>query len=145
MTILDTDTLSILERQTFEAGILANNLKRFEVEISTTIITFEEQMRGWLAFSARTRTIEQEINAYRKLNGFLDDYRKMPVVAFDAQAARIFQQLKSSKIRVGTMDLKIASIALANDALLLSRNLKDFEQIPNLKVEDWTIEQAGLN
>jgi tRNA(fMet)-specific endonuclease VapC len=40
------------------------------------------------------------------------------------------------------MDLKIASIATANDALLLSRNLNDFVQIPNLKVEDWTIEQT---
>jgi tRNA(fMet)-specific endonuclease VapC len=36
------------------------------------------------------------------------------------------------------MDLKIASIAIANDAVLVSRNLSDFEQVPDLSVQDWT-------
>lgn len=40
--------------------------------------------------------------------------------------------------RIGTMDLKIAAIALANDATLLSRNLRDFGKVPGLRVEDWT-------
>jgi tRNA(fMet)-specific endonuclease VapC len=35
------------------------------------------------------------------------------------------------------MDLKIASIVLAHNAMLLSRNLRDFQQVPNLRVEDW--------
>jgi tRNA(fMet)-specific endonuclease VapC len=35
------------------------------------------------------------------------------------------------------MDLKIASIALVQDALLLSANLRDFQQVPELRVEDW--------
>jgi tRNA(fMet)-specific endonuclease VapC len=34
--------------------------------------------------------------------------------------------------------VKIASIALSREAILVSRNLKDFEQIPDLRVEDWT-------
>jgi len=40
-------------------------------------------------------------------------------------------------VRIGTMDLKIASIALDHEATLLSANLRDFEQIPGLHVEDW--------
>ena len=35
------------------------------------------------------------------------------------------------------MDLKIAAIALAHDTLLLSANLRDFQQIPNLRVANW--------
>jgi tRNA(fMet)-specific endonuclease VapC len=35
-------------------------------------------------------------------------------------------------------DLKIAAIALANDAILLSRNLSDFAKVSGLRVEDWT-------
>lgn len=35
------------------------------------------------------------------------------------------------------MDLKIAAITLAQDALLVSRNLRDFSRVPDLRVEDW--------
>ena len=57
---------------------------------------------------------------------------------FDKNAAEIYKNLKSNKIRIGSMDLKIASIAIANKAILVSRNLKDFEQVPDLTVQDWT-------
>lgn len=62
----------------------------------------------------------------------------LTVLEFNETCAEIFKDLKSQKIRVGTMDLEIASIAIANEAILVSRNLKDFEQIPNLSVKDWT-------
>jgi tRNA(fMet)-specific endonuclease VapC len=42
------------------------------------------------------------------------------------------------KIRIGTMDLRIAAIALTHGATLLSRNLVDFKRVPELEVEDWT-------
>jgi hypothetical protein len=35
------------------------------------------------------------------------------------------------------MDLKIASIALVRNVLVLSANLRDFQQVPDLRVEDW--------
>lgn len=35
------------------------------------------------------------------------------------------------------MDLRIASIVLANGATLLSRNLRDFDRVPGLRVENW--------
>lgn len=37
------------------------------------------------------------------------------------------------------MDLKIAAIALMNDALLLTANMVDFKQVPGLRVENWLI------
>ncbi|HZZ79499.1 MAG TPA: type II toxin-antitoxin system VapC family toxin [Gemmataceae bacterium] len=51
-------------------------------------------------------------------------------------------ELKEKKTRAPTMDLRIASIVLANDATLLTRNLRDFQRIPGLKVEDWSREGA---
>jgi tRNA(fMet)-specific endonuclease VapC len=142
MIILDTDCLSLLERKSgAEFYRLSEKLAEFPPdEIATTIITFEEQMRGWMAFLAKANTLEKQIPAYSKLERFLDNYRYIPILSFDEKAGSIFQQLKSQKIKVGTMDLKIASIAIARNALLISRNLSDYDQIPNLRVEDWTKE-----
>jgi tRNA(fMet)-specific endonuclease VapC len=95
-------------------------------------------MRGWMAYLAKSKNIEQQLFAYQRLNQFLENFRKINVLPFDEKAAQEFQKLKSQKIRVGTMDLKIASIAIANEAILISRNLADFEQVPNLSVKDWT-------
>jgi tRNA(fMet)-specific endonuclease VapC len=47
--------------------------------------------------------------------------------------------MQRQRIRVGSQDLKIASIALVNDALLLTANLRDFRQVPGLRVENWLV------
>ena len=140
MIILDTDCLSLFDREKYlESSVLRNKLNEFPPdEIFTTIITFEEQMRGWLAYLSKCKNIEQQIFAYERLNQFLNNFREIAVLEFDENAAKVFQHLKSNKIRIGSMDLKIASIAIANRAILVSRNLKDFEQVPDLTVQDWT-------
>ncbi|CAN5822380.1 hypothetical protein BH20ACI4_BH20ACI4_20670 [soil metagenome] len=140
MIILETDCLSLLNRERIlESSVLRKNLERFPPdELFTTIITFEEQMRGWLALIAKSKTIEQEIFAYERLHRSLETYRNTDVLDFDEKAAKVFQQSKSNKILIGTMDLKIASIAISQTAILVSRNLKDFEQVPDLTVQDWT-------
>ncbi|MBN2580290.1 MAG: type II toxin-antitoxin system VapC family toxin [Pirellulales bacterium] len=68
----------------------------------------------------------------------LNDFAYFTILPYDAKAADIFHTLRKAKIRIGTMDLRIASIALANDFTLLTRNLADFRQVPELKAEDWT-------
>ena len=95
-------------------------------------------MRGWLALIAEAKNSEQEIFAYERLHLSLEAYRKTTVLDFDEKAVAVFQEFKAQKIRVGTMDLKIAAIAVSRNAILVSRNLSDFMQIPHLSVEDWT-------
>ncbi len=139
MIILDTDCLSLLERQTGKNYVrLQSKLDEFPSdEITTTIITFEEQMRGWMAFLARMRSIDEQVFAYETLKQYFDYFKTLTIIDFDEDAARIFKDLKSQKLRVGTMDLKIASIAISRNAILISRNLRDFERVPNLVVKDW--------
>jgi predicted nucleic acid-binding protein len=48
-----------------------------------------------------------------------------------------FNVFGSNVSDIGTLDLKIASIALEHAAMLLSANARDFEQVPGLRVEDW--------
>jgi len=55
-----------------------------------------------------------------------------------AQAEVLRPRLQQQRIRIGTMDLKIAGITLAHGATLLSRNVTDFQKVPGLLVEDWT-------
>jgi tRNA(fMet)-specific endonuclease VapC len=96
-------------------------------------------MRGWLVYLSQAPSMAQQITAYSRLLAHLDNYRRIPVLAFDEAAAMVFQRLRRSRLRMGTMDLKIAAIVLSRGATLLSRNLGDFSQIPNLHVEDWTL------
>ena len=65
---------------------------------------------------------------------FFADWRILP---FDDAAARMFKSFRSQKVRIGSMDLKIASIVKGHDATLLSRNIRDFQKVPELRVEDW--------
>lgn len=67
----------------------------------------------------------------------MEFYRRWTVVPFDTSAADQLVHLKKSRIRIGTQDLKIASVALVHRALLLSANLRDFEKVPGLRVENW--------
>ncbi len=140
MIILDTDILGIVQRGgSPEYENLAQRLDLAADEVAVSIITFEEQMRGWLAFIAHAKTTGQQILAYSKLHALLDDFATRPILDFDHASAVEFERLQRLKVRIGTMDVKIAAIALAHDALLLSRNLTDFRKVPNLRVDDWTV------
>lgn len=137
--VLDTDHMSLLEWSSDEAAPLRERLADCEEgEVATTIINYEEQMRGWMAYLAGARSLAKQVEAYRRLRSHLENYRQIPVLDFDDAAAGVYEELRRSRIRIGTMDLKIAAIVKSLDATLLSRNLLDFEKVPGLKVEDWT-------
>jgi tRNA(fMet)-specific endonuclease VapC len=58
---------------------------------------------------------------------------------FDEAAANVFAGNRAQRIRISTMDLRIASIAVSRDMTVLTRNLSDFRKVPGLKVADWTV------
>jgi tRNA(fMet)-specific endonuclease VapC len=139
--ILDTDVFSLLELPD------SPEYKRLRARIAqldppepaaTTVVTYEEQSRGRLATVNAARTERKLVEAYSHLRQHILNYRKVPIVEFDDAAAAMAARLQKSNLRVGTLDLRIAAIALVNNSLLLSRNLRDFQRIPNLRVEDWT-------
>ena len=77
MLVLDTDHLSLLQ---WNVGVEGRRLEKrlSEVdadEIVTTIVNFEEQMRGWLSYLAKARTVVQQLEAYRRLSRHLEYYR----------------------------------------------------------------------
>ncbi len=139
MLVLDTDHLSLLEQpESVERQRLMKRLDQAADEpVVTTIVTYEEQSRGWLAYVARARSKTEPIDAYRRLARHVEAYRSLTVLDFDERAFAEYDRLRRSLRHIGTLDLKIAAIAIVHDATLLSRNSKDFGLIPNLKVEDW--------
>jgi tRNA(fMet)-specific endonuclease VapC len=138
MLVLDTDHLTEYQKGTSpEAYRLKQRLDDSAESYATTIITVEEIMRGWMAAIRRLHDPRRQISAYGKLRQLFRFFATWNVLEWDDDAADEFEALKRAKIRIGTMDLKIASICLANNATLLSRNSKDFDNVPGLRVEDW--------
>ena len=139
MRILDTDHMTLLERGGIGAFALDLRLAQIPIrEIATTIISYEEQMRGWLSFVSQAKTVPLLIEAYAALQGHIEAYRSTLILDYDAMAAAEFERLRQARVRIGAADLKIAAICLANNATLLTRNLKDFQQVPGLRFEDWS-------
>jgi tRNA(fMet)-specific endonuclease VapC len=139
MIVLDTDHLSILqfpESPQYERLVAALD-ESGDGQCATTVISLEEQMRGWLAAIHRTRTVHDQTRYYARLARLVDFYSRWQIVGFDELAAERFTALRKQGIRVATMDLKIAAIALVANALLLTANLRDFEKVPGLRAENW--------
>lgn len=140
MYIFDTDHLSVLERGGVAAQPLLRKLATINpAQVFASIISYEEQTRGWLSYINSASKIERQVEAYQQLKRQLKNYCSVSVVEFDLQAIQEFHQLRKTYPRLGTMDLKIASITLVNQAVLLTRNASDFGQIAGLRIEDWTI------
>ena len=138
MLVLDTDHLSEYQKGTSpEAHRLKQRLDESAQSYATTIITVEEIMRGWMAAIRRTDDPRRQISAYAMLRQLFSFFATWNVLEWDDGAADEFEALKRTKTRIGTMDLKIASICLTNNATLLSRNTRDFDKVSSLRVEDW--------
>jgi len=65
------------------------------------------------------------------------------VLDFDEDAWNCYTDLVRQKIRIGTRDLRIAAVVMSKNAILVTRNRRDFERVPGLRFEDWTIEESG--
>ena len=139
MIILDSDHLSILRyRDSARAQSLANRLAvATEMPVATSIANVEEAMRGWLAALAKERRIERQIFAYRELSELFAFFSGYTIALLDTNSSSMFTRFRKSGVKIGTMDLKTASIALANNALLLTANRRDFEKVPGLRFENW--------
>jgi tRNA(fMet)-specific endonuclease VapC len=138
MILLDTDHFSVLADARHRChDSLTARLKGSAQPLALPVVSVEEQLRGWLAQIRRVTSVDRQIYPYDRLIRLLDTLSEWELSRWSEPAAQEFSRLRKQRIRIGTQDLKIASIALVNDALLLSANLRDFEQVPGLKVESW--------
>lgn len=139
--LLDTDHVVILQRES--AGLfprLSSRIGQFSPhDFYISIVTFHEQVAGWQALLNRRRDAQSVVRAYDEFSRLLSAFADVQLVEFSPEAAQKFDDLRKQRVRIGTMDLRIAATALVRDYTVLTRNLVDFEQVPGLKVEDWTV------
>ena len=135
--VLDTDHFSELVRESSFGLRLRARLKGDSVSAFTTIVNAQEITQGWCALINRNPPGERQIKAYQQFKHSLELMMELTILPFDAPSAALFLGLAPALRQNGTMDLKVASICLAHDMMLLSRNLAHFTKVPGLRVENW--------
>ena len=127
MILLDTDHLSILTdaRHQYHTG-LVTRLRSAHDYVVIPIVSVEEQLRAWLAHIHRTRDVRNHIYPYDRLIQLFKTIEARDIARWTALSADEFARLRNARIRIGTQDSKIASIALAYDAFVAVGQLAGF-------------------
>ena len=135
--ILDTDHVTFFQR---EYPIVLQRMAEVNNDvIVTTIITYEEQIKGRFSFIKRATSSKKLVDGYTDLQNSINYFNTLPILPFDETAYAYYLALRKQKIRIGTQDLRIAAITLANNSTLVTRNWRDFSKVPNLTLVDWSI------
>jgi len=139
--VLDTDILSIHQSEKgWEYERVRSRLDRVEpTSVFVAIVSLHEQAIGWHSYLQRAKNMEGLMHGYAKFERMLLDFTRLNILAFDQGAADEFDRLTSLGVRIGAMDLRIAATALANNCAVVTRNTVDFERVPGLRIEDWTV------
>jgi tRNA(fMet)-specific endonuclease VapC len=134
--ILDTDIVSHL--QNGDPVVLARVAAHPAADVVTTAITVEEQLSGWYTYLRRAARPDQIEAAYTQLIQAVTHLGALPMLTFSQAAIAEYDRLKVLKLNVKKYDLRIAAIALVNNAVVVTRNVRDFGRVPGLVVEDWS-------
>lgn len=136
--VLDTDIVGFVQ-QAYPSVLQHLRTLSSTDTVATTIVTMEEDIGGWLPACRRARDGAARMQAYARFHKALLFYQRIAWLPFNDAAATIFDQLRAKKLRLGTNDLGIAAITLAVSGILVTRNSRDFQRIPELPIQDWTI------
>ena len=132
--IPDTDHVSL--HQDNHPQVIARMKAYPPDELAITAVTVEEQTRGRLAQIGQPGG---DLSlAYDLLRATVDYFCGLTILSFGPLDQQQYQKLRLQKIRIGTLDLRIAAITLCHEAILLTRNRRDFEQVTDLQIEDWS-------
>jgi len=132
MFLFDTDTITNILKPRPSLNLLAklNPIQKKQQFIST--VTISEIVYG--------------AEKSQRPNFHLDNLKNIlipavNIVTFDTKAAYVCGRIRARLEKLGTpldlADLEIASIAIANDLILVTNNIKHFKRIPMLKYENW--------
>jgi tRNA(fMet)-specific endonuclease VapC len=138
--IFDTDHVSLwLE----DHAMVKSKATEFEADLAITIVTVQELFNGWVGRLNDPAQSNQQVKLYAKLSKIVAYLQEIKILDLDDVADRCFRQLLTEypnlrKNRI-QKDMRIAAIALSCGATVVTRNRRDFAQVPGLRLEDWTL------
>lgn len=138
MTAFDTDVLSDL---LIGHAAYTQRLQTVpDAERAIPIVAHEEVLRGRLDGIRKAQTGRIKLSLERAYDLFRDaliDTRPFALLPYTTAAHAQVQVWQSAKIRVGTSDMRIAAICIVHGATLVTRNVRDYAQLPGLTFEEW--------
>ena len=135
--LLDTDTISLLQEK--HPNVVRRVTETPREMLAITVITVEEQLSGWYTYLRQARTIRSQASAYEHLAKVASFVGGHNIVTLSESAIVQVKQFGRLKLGVRAMDLRIAAIALEMSATVVTRNLRDFQVVPGLRCEDWSV------
>lgn len=141
MYLLDTDHVTFLQLRTQpQCGRILQRMARHPpAVVFVSLVSMHEQAMGANAYINNARSPAELVRGYHMLELARVYYATAQVLPLDLQAVQLFDSLRAQRVRIGTMDLRIAAIARARGMAVVTRNTSDFQQVPGLTVEDWTV------
>ncbi len=128
--LLDTNTCIYFLNKSSES-VISQFRRLSPAEIKLPSIAVAE-----LFFGAEKSTAKEK--NWRTVEGFVSNFEILP---FDGKSCKVYAEIRTSLEKAGTpigpMDLLIASISLANNLILVTNNMKEFNRIEGLKTENW--------
>lgn len=138
--LLDTDHISILQMQSSPeyATLISRIAQVRRADLAFCIVSFHEQVLDCNTYLAKAKAAADVERGYRMFDRVLSAFAAALVLPFDRKASLVLDSLMTQRIRIATMDLRIASIALSHGLTVLTRNIRDFGKVPGLVIDNWT-------
>ena len=99
-----------------------------------------EVTRGWLNAVRQAEAGKGRMSleyAFGRFQQSLVNMAPFTLLPYTAAAHSIVEKWKAAKIRVGTNDMRIAATCMVHGATLVTRNARDYAQIPGLTFDVW--------
>ena len=127
--LLDTDTLIYVFKRA--GNCLARLNPQIDSDVAISTISLFELEYG-MGKSDKRIKMDSYVSSLCRRYAVLDFDRAASV---QAGAVRAMLHIRSTPI--GPYDVQIAGIALANSLTIVTRNVREFSKVPQLKVENW--------
>ncbi len=135
--LLDTDHVSLY--QTGNPLVVRNVLTHLTDRLAISVITVGEQLTGWQRALHQARDDARRAEVYRRMALATESLSGWHVLPFLLAAMGRHVALVRQRLNVGSNDLKIAATALENNAVVVTRNRRDFGRVAGLVCEDWSL------